>query len=64
MTPREAAIVAAYTGISIGSLGALHEYAEEKLARPVWVHEFAIASVAEELRAAARSDFLAIEVRE
>lgn len=57
MTKREGAIVGAYTGFLCGSIQALHEYAEEKIGRPVWSHEFGDESFAERLRELARDDF-------
>jgi hypothetical protein len=62
MTPREAAIVSAYTGILIGDLQTLHEYIEEKFSSPVWVHQLADPVMADRLKELSRSDFIAIEV--
>lgn len=39
MTKREAAVIAAYTGILIGEFSAMHEYIEEVMGRPVYTHE-------------------------
>ena len=60
LTKREAAAVSAYTGILIGSFADLHEYAEEIMGRPIWTHQFP--SIADDLKAAARADFMAIQV--
>lgn len=60
MTAREAAIVMAYTGITIGPFSNLHAYAEEKLGRPIALHE--LPDVADELRVAAREDFINLVV--
>jgi hypothetical protein len=62
MTKREAAIVSAYTGFLLGYFTDLHEYIEEILGRPVWTHEMASESFADELKEAARADFVAITV--
>jgi hypothetical protein len=62
MTPREAAIVTAYTGIFLGDFGAFQEYVEEILGRPVWSHEFASEKLEIEIRERSRADFMAIKV--
>lgn len=62
MTRREAAIVMAYTGIRLGDFGDFHVYAEEKLGRPIRMHEFAVPHVVDAIREHARADFLALEV--
>lgn len=62
MTPREAAIVTAYTGIVLGDFPTFHNYVEEVMGRPVWTHEMADPEVAEQIKQAAKSDFMAIEV--
>ena len=61
MTDRERAIVMAYTEISM--LGGekfkiFHDYVEEKLGRPVQIHELASDSMWEEIKKAAKNDFL------
>ena len=60
LTKREAAAVSAYTGILIGSFADMHEYAEEVMGRPIWTHQFP--RIADELKEAARADFMSIEV--
>lgn len=60
LTRRQAAIIGAYTGIACGSFGDIQEYAEEVLGRSVFTHEFASSETVEELKAAAKADFLAI----
>lgn len=60
LTKEQAAIVGAYTGYSAGPFSDIQEYAERVLGRPVWTHEFASPRVSEELRAAAKADFIAI----
>jgi hypothetical protein len=62
MTRHEAAVVAAYTGILIGDFAEMHRYIEKILDRPVWTHELANSAMWDQIKAAARSDFLAIEV--
>ena len=57
MDKREAAIVAAYTGIMIGKFSDMHAYIEEKIG-PVFVHE--IPSRREEIEQAAKQDFIAL----
>ena len=59
LTREQAAIIGAYTGTLCGAFSDLHEYAEEKLDRPIFKHELA-GSAAVELRIAARDDFLNI----
>lgn len=63
MTKREAAIVSAYTGFLCGGFDAMHEYVEEIMERPVWTHEMGDAKVAQEIKARAKADFIALEVR-
>lgn len=58
LTPEQAAIVSAYTGYLVGSFRDMHEYAERKLGRSIWTHQFP--SVSDELREAAKSDFIAL----
>ena len=60
LTRRQSAILGAFTGISCGPFEAVHEYAEKKLGRPVWTHEFASKERVAELKEAAREDFLSI----
>lgn len=60
LTKREAAVIGAYTGITMGSFGDIQEYADEVLGRPTWTHQFADAGFWEELKAAAKPDFLDI----
>lgn len=62
MTNQEAAIITAYTGVMIGDFAYFHEYVEKILGRHVWTHEMASRAVADEIKAAAKADFLAIEV--
>lgn len=57
LTREQAAIIGAFTGICCGPFSDIHNYAERKLGRPMWTHEFAAESVARELKEAAREDF-------
>lgn len=60
MTRQEAAIITAFTGILCGSIRDFQAYVENKLDRPVWTHEFAGKELADEIKEAAREDFIAI----
>lgn len=60
LTSEQAAIIGAFTGILAGPFSDLHKYAEKKLRRPVWTHEFASKDVSKELKEASREDFLAL----
>lgn len=63
MTKREAAIVTAYTGTLIGEIKDFHEYAEEKLSRPVMTHEFGFPETWDELKEESRDEFMNIELK-
>lgn len=58
MTKREKIIVSAYTGCLMCDFQDMHRYIEEKLGRPVFTHELASKAVLDEIRAAAKPDFL------
>jgi hypothetical protein len=60
LTKEQAAIIGAYTGFTAGPFGDIQEYAEKILGRSVWTHEFADRALMEELKAAAKPDFLSI----
>lgn len=60
LTREQAAIIGAFTGICCGPFGDIQDYAERKLGRPIWTHEFASKDVAAELKAAAKDDFISI----
>jgi hypothetical protein len=60
LTKRQSAIIGAYTGITMGPFSAIHEYAEEKLGRPVWTHEFSNRALMDELQALSKDDFMSI----
>ena len=54
------AIVSAYTGNLCGNFDVLHAYAERKLGRSVWVHEFGNRTFVDALRAASKPESLKI----
>lgn len=60
LTKDQAVIVSAYTGYLACEFSDLHAAIEAKLGRPVLTHEMADRSCREEIRAAFRSDFLAL----
>jgi hypothetical protein len=58
LTRREAAIIGAYTGITMGPFSDIHKYVEEIMERPVFTHEFADEATMEKIRRKAKPDFL------
>ena len=60
LTEEQAAIMMAFTGISCGPFELFHKYAQEKLDRPVFTHEFAKEELMAEIKEASREDFLSI----
>ena len=62
MDKREAAIVAAYTGILLGDFSEIHKYIEEIMNRPVVTHEMGDKVTVAEIKQAAREDFLSLKV--
>ena len=60
LTRAQGAIISAYTGITAGNFGDMQTYAENLLGRPIFTHEFAFKEVWDELREAARADFISI----
>ena len=60
LTEEQAAIMMAFTGISCGPFELFHKYAQEKLDRLVWTHEFASKELMAEIKEASREDFLSI----
>jgi hypothetical protein len=60
LTKEQAAIIGAYTGILCGPFQVVQEYAERKLGRPLFTHEFGDKATMAEIKAAAREDFLAL----
>lgn len=63
MTKREAAIVAAYTGVLIGNFSDMHEYIEEIMGGPVFTHQLGNKDFVDEVQRRAKEDFLAIRVQ-
>lgn len=60
MTKREAAIVSAYTGILLGSLDDLYEYASELLGFNVCTHDLYLH--AKEIKEKSKKDFINLKV--
>lgn len=60
MTKYEATVISAYTGIAMTNFANIHEYAEKKLGRPIFTHEFASEHLWKELKEKCKEDFLAI----
>jgi hypothetical protein len=60
---REAAIISAYTGYLLGDFSTMHEYIEEILERPVFMHELGSASVAAEIKKKSKHDFTTLNVK-
>lgn len=62
MTKQEAVIVSAYTGFLIGDFGDVRAYAEKKMGRPLFTHEFADKELANKLQQLSKEDFCSIRV--
>ena len=60
LTSEQGAVLSAFTGVLCCDFATFHEYVERTLGRPVWTHEMAYEQVMEELKEAARPDFLAL----
>lgn len=60
LTKRQAAVIGAFTGLLCGPFDDLHAYIEEILGRPVFTHELGSAALAEQIKLAAKADFLAL----
>lgn len=60
LTSEQAAIIGAFTGVLAGPFSDMHAYVGRILGRPVFTHEFGSEAVTEEIKEAARPDFLAI----
>ena len=60
LTKEQAAVIGAYTGFTAGPFADIQEYAERKLGRPCWTHEFGKPEFTEHLHLAAKEDFLAL----
>ena len=60
LSRKDAAIIGAYTGFATGPFEDIQQYAEHVLNRPIWTHEFASTELVEQLRQAAKPDFIAL----
>jgi hypothetical protein len=60
LTREQAAIIGAFTGFLCGPFEDVQAYADEKLQRPTWTHEFGDEDFAKDLKDVSRNDFLAI----
>jgi len=60
LTREQAAIVSAYTGYLIGPFSDMHAYIEKIMGRPVWTHEMASEKLIDQIREAAKEDFIAL----
>jgi len=63
MTDKEKAIVMAHTGICMlagDKFQIFHKYVEDIMGRPIWTHEIGIESVADEIKAKSKDDFIAL----
>lgn len=60
MTPKEMAIISAYTGVSFGAkhFSHFHKYVEEKFGHPVWAHEMANKEWWDKLKEISYKDFV------
>lgn len=63
MTDREKTIVTAYTGVCMlanDRLGMYYQYVEEKLGRPILIHELASEEIQRKIQEATYDDFVAL----
>lgn len=63
MTDKEKAIVMAHTGICMltgDKFQIFHKYVEDIMGRPIWTHEMGIESIADEIKAKSKDDFIAL----
>ena len=63
MTDREKAIIMAHTGICMlagDKFQIFHKYVEDIMGRPIWTHEMGIETIADEIKAKSRDDFIAL----
>lgn len=63
MTDREKAIVMAHTGICMLTgykFQIFHKYVEDIMGRPILTHEMGIASIADEIKAKSKDDFIVL----
>lgn len=60
LTKEQAAIIGAFTGVLCGKFSDMHEYIEKIMGRPVFTHEMAFESVADEIKEKSKADFIEI----
>jgi hypothetical protein len=60
LTKEQAAIIGAYTGVTVGPFSHIHEYAEKVLNRPIFTHEFASKQLMDALKNASFDDFMKV----
>jgi hypothetical protein len=60
LTKQQAAIIGAYTGVLCGDFSDMHAYVEKVMGHPVFTHEMGSKDFTEQLRSAAKADFLSI----
>ena len=60
LTKEQAAVVSAYTGYLVGGFSDMHEYIEKIMGRPVFTHEMGSQEIIDQIREAAKPDFLAL----
>ncbi len=60
LNSEQAAIIGAFTGYLCGPFSDMHAYIERIMGRPVWTHEMADKAVMEQIKEAAKPDFLAL----
>ena len=60
MSKDEAAVIMAFTGVMLGKFSHFHAYAEKIIGRPIFTHEFGSKLMSEEIKKAAKDDFLKI----
>lgn len=58
LTREQAAIIGAYTGITLGPFSDIQKLAEDTFGRPVWTHEFAGEQFMQDLRKAVKPKFI------
>lgn len=58
LTLGQAVILSAFTGTLCCDFSTYHKYVEHLLGRPVWTHEMGDPRIAEQIKEAARGDFL------
>ena len=60
MTKEERLVVSAYTGVLMTSFHEFHKFAEEKLGRPIFTHEFADQVIIDDLKETVYGDFMGL----